>query len=99
MTVPTSLLEEVRNYLDITWADTTGDEKLSGTIERGMQFLNNKAGAELDYIEETVQKELLFEYCRHSRNGILNEFIINYAPFLQDLRVGNGGTYGQNADV
>ena len=99
MTVSTGLLEEVRNYLDITWADAAGDEKLSGMIERGIQFLNNKAGAEMDYTEETVQKELLFEYCRHSRNGILNEFIVNYAPFLQDLRVGNGGTYGQNTDI
>ena len=34
-----TLLEEVRNYLDITWDDPKGDEKLRGMIKRGMASL------------------------------------------------------------
>ena len=48
MSLPPGLLEAVKNYLDITWDDPEGDEKLSGIIARGMQYLNKVAGAELD---------------------------------------------------
>lgn len=36
------LLEDVRNYLDITWDDPKGDEKLQGMIKRGMASLAGK---------------------------------------------------------
>lgn len=99
MDLPIGLLEATKNYLDVTWDDPEGDVKLSGIIARGIEFLNRKAGAKLDYTVEGMAKELLLEYCKYTRNGILNEFMINYVPFLEDLRVGNGGAYGQSADV
>lgn len=95
MDLPIGLLEAVKNYLDITWDDPEGDVKLSGITARGIEFLDRKAGTGLDYTVEGMAKELLLEYCRYTRNGMLNEFMINYAPFLQDLRAGNGGAYGQ----
>ena len=33
------LLNDVRNYLDITYSDTDGDTKLIGIITRGMAYL------------------------------------------------------------
>lgn len=43
------LLNDVRNYLDITYSDTDGDTKLIGIITRGMAYLDAKAGKTLDY--------------------------------------------------
>ncbi len=99
MSLPEGLLAAVRNYLDITWDDVQTDQKLTGIIQRGMKFLNRKAGAELDYTAEDMPRELLLEYCKYARNGILNEFMINYIPFLEDLRAKNGGAYGQQEDT
>ena len=97
--MPEGLLESVKNYLDITWEDANTDAKITGIISRGMKFLNDKAGTELDYTVEDRPRELLMEYCEYARDKRLNEFMENYAPFLQDLRVKNGGVYGKTTDV
>ena len=60
MSLPDGLLEAVKNYLDITWDDPDGDNKLSGIIMRGMQYLNKVAGQELDYTAEDKPRELLW---------------------------------------
>jgi hypothetical protein len=96
MTLPEGLLATVKNYpgIDITWADTSIDAQLTGLIGLGMKFLDGKAGSVLDYSTDGMPKQLLFEYVKYARNGILNEYVNNLTPFLMDLRVGNGGAYG-----
>ncbi len=99
--LPEELLEAVKNYpgIDITWADDSVDVQLTGIINMGIKFLNGKAGGVLDYSLDEMPRQLLFEYCKYTRNGILYEFMTNLAPFLLDLKVGNGGAYGNNTDV
>lgn len=87
MALPEGLLDAVKNYLDITWVDCTGDEKLSGIIARGMKYLDNAAGAELDYTEEDKPRELLMDYCRYVRSNALDEFQTNYLPELLSLQI------------
>jgi len=85
--LPQGLLEEVKNYLDITWTDYAGDEKLSGIIARGMKYIDGVAGATLDYMIEDKPRELLFDYCRYVRSNALNEFQINYIHELLSLQI------------
>jgi len=87
MGLPDGLLEDVKNYLDITWDDLEGDIKLTGIIARGMQYLNKVAGAELDYMAEDKPKELLMDYCRYARSNALDEFQINYQHELLSLQI------------
>lgn len=82
-----SLLEDVRNYLDITWLDPEGDKKLSGIIERGKQYLNGLAGAQLDFDVEDTPKALLLDYVRYVRSDALDEFQGNYLHDLLGLRI------------
>lgn len=81
------LLQAVKNYLDITWVDTELDTKLSGIISRGMKYLDNVAGDELDYNEEDKPRELLFDYCRYVRSNALSEFQANYLSELLTLQI------------
>jgi hypothetical protein len=81
------LLVAVKNYLDITWHDPTGDNKLFGIIARGKKYLNKAAGAELDYLAEDKPRELLFDYCRYVRSNALDEFAINYQHELLSLQI------------
>lgn len=96
MDLPEGLLKAVKNYpgIDITWEDTEIDSQITGIINMGMKFLNEKSGIELDFSKDEMPKQLLMEYCKYSRNGALAEYMSNLAPFLIDLRAGNGGAYG-----
>jgi hypothetical protein len=87
MALPEGLLEAVRNYLDITWVDAAGDEKLSGIIARGIKYIDGIAGAEMDYTVEDKPRELLFDYCRYARSNALDEFQKNYLHELLTLQL------------
>ena len=81
------LLEPVRNYLDITWVDADGDTKLIGIISRGMRYIDNIAGAEMDYSVEDKSRELLLDYCRYVRSNALDEFQNNYLHEILSLQI------------
>ena len=82
-----ALLDEVKNYLDITWDDNETDLKLNGMIERGKKYLNRVAGKELDFETEDKPKELLFDYCRYVRSNALEMFQQNYLHELLSLQI------------
>lgn len=82
-----ALLDEVKNYLDITWDDNETDLKLNGMIERGKKYLNRVAGKELDFEVEDKPKELLFDYCRYVRSNALEMFQQNYLHELLSLQM------------
>ena len=82
-----ALLDEVKNYLDITWDDNETDLKLNGMIERGKKYLNRVAGKELDFDAEDKPKELLFDYCRYVRSNALEMFQQNYLHELLSLQM------------
>jgi len=81
------LLIAAKNYLDITWHDPAGDNKLFGIIARGKKYLDKVAGAEIDYLAEDKPRELLFDYCRYVRSNALDEFQNNYLPELLTLQI------------
>lgn len=81
------LLEEVKNYLDITWQTTSEeDKKLLGMIERGKAALSGKLG-DCDFEEETQEKTLLFNHVMYERSGALHEFWKNYREEIISLRL------------
>ena len=82
-----ALLDEVKNYLDITWDDNETDLKLNGMIERGKKYLNRVAGKELDFDVDDKPKELLFDYCRYVRSNALEMFQQNYLHELLSLQM------------
>lgn len=82
-----ALLDEVKNYLDITWQDNQTDLKLAGIIERGKKYLNRIAGNELDFDADDKPKELLFDYCRYVRSNALEIFQQNYLHELLSLQI------------
>lgn len=85
--LPDGLLEAARNYLDITWEDVDGDKKLSGILARGMKYLNDIAGAELDYTADDAPQGLLLDYARYARSGALDEYQKNYLHELLALQI------------
>lgn len=83
-----TLLEDVKNYLDITWnGDTETDKKITGIIERGISYINGISGSEEDYLLESKPRELLFDYCRYVRSHSLEDFKKNFKSELLSLQI------------
>lgn len=81
------LLEEVKNYLDITWETTPQeDEKLLSMIERGKAALSGKLG-KCDFEGETQEKTLLLNHVMYERSAALNEFWDHYRGEIISLRL------------
>lgn len=89
--VPTSLLNEVKTYLGITWDDSDLNNQLTGMIRRGIAYISSKTGvAAADFSGENVNlraQELLFNYVLYDRAGSVNEFKVNYRADLVGLRI------------
>ena len=84
--VAETLLPDLRNDQDITWRDAALDEKLVGMAVRGMRILDSLAGAPQDYGEETLARQMLFDYVRYMRAGAANDFLANYSREILMLR-------------
>ena len=81
------ILKELKNALRITWDDEDSDSRLSGILERGKGILSSYAGRELAFDDsQPFEKQLLIELCRYIDNEALEDFKINYAAELLQLR-------------
>ena len=80
--LPAGLLEDVENYLNITWQDRATDKRISGLIAAGMVYLDGKLGAQADYTQDGLPRTLLMEYVRYARDAALDVFENNYLSML-----------------
>lgn len=77
-----ALFSDVKAYLDITWEDEVTNRKIRNFITQGMFFINDKLGAEGDYLHDGHPRTLLFEYARYARDGALDVFETNYKSMI-----------------
>lgn len=80
--LPTGLLADVENYLQITWSDQATDLRIGGLIAGGIAYLNGKLGEEADYSADGLPRTLLMEYVRYARDAALDVFENNYLALL-----------------
>lgn len=80
--LPEGLLDDIKNYLNITWEDEATDDKISGLIASGMVYINTKYGEEADYVQDGLPRILLMEYVRYARDSALDVFENNYLSML-----------------
>lgn len=98
--LPAGLLDDVKNYLNITWSDPATDANVSGWIASGMLYLNAKLGAEADYTADGMPRTLLMEYCRYTRDSALDVFENNYQALILGMQTGKQvESYGVESTV
>lgn len=76
------LLPDIKNYLDITWADEVTDSKIWGIAVGGMSYLDSKIGAPQDYTMPGMHRDLLMDYVRYARDGAADIFENNYRHLI-----------------
>lgn len=79
------MLDELKSRLRITWIDE--DSHLTRIIELSKAYLDEIAGAPLDYDKDLTASELVLERCRYVYNNAADEFSKNYADDLLRLRM------------
>lgn len=84
------MLEELKNYLNITWDDVATDNKLQGFIDDGKAYLKEVAGTDLDFDNDRFVKSLLKDYCRYAYNHSLELFEVNFKRSLLKLSIREG---------
>lgn len=80
------LVELLKNELLITWDEDETNLKLSRIVAGGIQALNHKLGAEIDYTKSGSEQEIFLAYCVYAYNGCLNEFDGAYQNNIMQLR-------------
>lgn len=78
-----SILQDVKIYLGITW--DSDDEKISGILKRGAARLESIAGVPLNFDEEALPRDLLFDFCRYGNSQALEMFEKNFSAELTRL--------------
>ncbi len=82
------LLQDIKDYLHISWNDEKTDKNLAGIIKRGMARLKDVAGmSNLDFKEEDLPRTLLFDYCRYANSHALEMFGNNFQGELLSLHL------------
>ena len=84
--LPDGLLDDVKNYLNITWQDEATDQKIGGLIASGMVYINSKYGEEADYTKDGMPRTLLMEYVRYTRDSALDVFENNYLSLILSMQ-------------
>lgn len=95
-----TLLQDVKDYLHITWQDEKTDKNLTGMIKRGMARLINIAGVPtLDFTVEDLPRQLLLDYCRYANSHALEMFENNFGSELLTLHIENQARLITNEDT
>lgn len=80
------LLPDLKNYLNITWEDTSTDNKIWEMAQSGMAYINGKAGQDCDFLNPGRARTLLLDYVRYMRDDALDIFEANYLHLILDLQ-------------
>lgn len=79
------MLQEVKDYLKITWNDENDD--IQNIIDRGKNYLNDLIGVELNFDENSQAKTLFLDYCRYAYNKALEYFEDNFQKEILRLQL------------
>jgi len=80
----TDLLNDVKNYLRITWDDE--DDDLTKMIERAKSYFKSLIEADIDFVNDGQNRQLLLDRCRYMRNHAIEEFEDNFRSEIINMQ-------------
>lgn len=79
-------LEEVKNYLNITYDDEDIDEKLTGIINRADAYIRNVVAAGSEDTLTEIENQLMLDACRYIFNDAFEDFTRNFLTEINGAR-------------
>ena len=80
--IDNQLMLELKAYVGITWNDDVTDYKFQNIVASSMVYLQNKLGEDIDFSEQSMARELLFERVRYAWSSALDVFENNYLSLI-----------------
>ena len=80
--IDNQLMLELKSYVGITWNDDVTDYKFQNIVASSMVYLQNKLGEDIDFSEQSMARELLFERVRYAWSSALDVFENNYLSLI-----------------
>lgn len=88
------LLSAVKGYLNITWDDQSTNDNLKRYLKSGEAYLNYKVfggnSKQIDFTNDEIAKQLLFDYVRYANNYSLELFEQNFGNEVFNLQLREG---------
>lgn len=83
-----SIKEALRRKLNITWSDEDTEARLDDILSDGMAEIKHKVGLPdtFDFSTPGQERKLLLSWCLYEWNHATNEFDMNYANDVMQLR-------------
>lgn len=84
-----TLLEQVKDKLNITWEDEDTVRRIDSIIASAIPDLIHKLGitdSDFDFSVNGSENTLFLAYCLYEWNHILNEFEDNYASMIAQVK-------------
>lgn len=84
-----NLIKQVRQKLNITWDDTDTDSRIREMIDSAVPDLKHKLGivdSDFDFSQPGAENLLFLSYCLYEWNHALDEFDLNYARMIAQVR-------------
>lgn len=84
-----NLIDQVRRKLNITWEDTDTTLRIKEMIESAVPDLKHKLGitdSDFDFSRPGAENLLFLSYCLYEWNHALDEFDLNYARMIAQVR-------------
>lgn len=82
-----NLLEELKIFLDFTWSDEKRTTRIVNSMRSSIQYLNDLAGTKINFEEDYLAKELLFNRVLYMESQALDDFQTNYNGLMEELRI------------
>ena len=82
-----NLMAQAKSYLNFTWEDSAKEKRIEGYLYSSMAYLNDVAGYELDFEENTLANDLLMNRVLYMDSQALPDFNANYSGLLQELQI------------
>lgn len=86
------LFLQVKRKLNITWEDSETDARVKDIIKSAIPTLKHKLGitdSSFDFATESAENTLFLAYCLYEWNHSTNEFDVNYANDIAQIRMKN----------
>ena len=82
----TTLLDDLKLTLDITWEDDETDRKLQRLLDRSVYEINEYAGEAVNYDKDLFARQLVLDLARYIWNNVKEEFKDNFGMELIQIR-------------
>lgn len=75
-------LDDLKNYLNITYTDQDVDAKLAGILARADKYVRSRTSAAANDTLTETEEQLVYDACRYMFNDAFEDFEGNYMHIL-----------------